>query len=246
MIIYKITNLINNKLYIGKDSRNDPNYFGSGMLIKKAIKKYNKENFKKEILEECESLEELNYKEKYWINELRSLSPNGYNITIGGTGGDTFTNQTEVKKDEINKKRINTFYSKYGVNYFKRKLSEETKKKISDSSKGKKIINRKSPTKFTDEHKEKISKSNKGRKLTDEHKEKISNFKKGTKLSNETKIKISKNLRGNSNAKGYKHTDEAKKRMSEKKIGYNSNKGYKWTDEQKLRLKERRKNKNKK
>ena len=39
MQIYKITNLINNKIYIGKDTTSDPNYFGSGLLIRRAIKK---------------------------------------------------------------------------------------------------------------------------------------------------------------------------------------------------------------
>ena len=40
MIIYKTTNLINGKFYIGKDSKNDPNYLGSGKILKKAFKKY--------------------------------------------------------------------------------------------------------------------------------------------------------------------------------------------------------------
>ena len=47
MEIYKITNLINNKIYIGKDTTSDPNYFGSGLLINRAFKKYGKENFTK-------------------------------------------------------------------------------------------------------------------------------------------------------------------------------------------------------
>ena len=49
MIVYLITNLINGKRYIGMDSKNNPQYLGSGTLILKAIKKYGKENFKKEI-----------------------------------------------------------------------------------------------------------------------------------------------------------------------------------------------------
>lgn len=47
MVIYKTTNLINGKIYIGQDSKDRPNYYGSGKLIHRAIKKYGKENFKK-------------------------------------------------------------------------------------------------------------------------------------------------------------------------------------------------------
>jgi group I intron endonuclease len=94
MIIYKTTNLINNKIYIGQDSKNNPKYLGSGLILKKAIKKYGEKNFKKEILEHCINQDELNEREKYWIKELNSIVPNGYNITDGGTGGNTILNYT--------------------------------------------------------------------------------------------------------------------------------------------------------
>ena len=55
MNIYKITNKINNKIYIGKDTTNDPNYYGSGVLIKKSINKHGINNFVIEIIETCES-----------------------------------------------------------------------------------------------------------------------------------------------------------------------------------------------
>lgn len=50
-IIYKVTNLINGKIYIGRDLRNNPKYLGGGIAIKSAHKKYGRENFVKEILE---------------------------------------------------------------------------------------------------------------------------------------------------------------------------------------------------
>ena len=59
MIIYKTTNLINSKIYVGQDSKNNYNYLGSGIIIKKAIKKYGKENFKKEIIEYCNDKQKL-------------------------------------------------------------------------------------------------------------------------------------------------------------------------------------------
>lgn len=104
MVIYKITNLINGKIYIGKQVRNNPNYYGSGLIIKQSIQKYGKENFSKDIICECESLDELNEKEIYWIEKLNAIEK-GYNITKGGDGGDTTTNHPN-KYEIIEKRRL--------------------------------------------------------------------------------------------------------------------------------------------
>lgn len=91
MVVYKTTNLINGKIYIGKDESMKPHYIGSGYILKKAIRKYGKENFKKDILESCGSREELEEKERYWIKELNATNPEiGYNVAEGGTGGNTY------------------------------------------------------------------------------------------------------------------------------------------------------------
>lgn len=95
MVIYKTTNLINGKFYVGKDESNNPKYLGSGKILKLAINKNGVENFKKEILEECSTKEELNEKEKYWIDVL-SATTLGYNIAEGGTGGKTKFNTLNV------------------------------------------------------------------------------------------------------------------------------------------------------
>jgi hypothetical protein len=92
MVIYKTTNLVNGKIYIGKDEKNNPEYLGSGKILKLSIKKYGRNNFKKEIIEECKSKNELNEREKYWISEL-SATTYGYNITEGGFGGRTKFNK---------------------------------------------------------------------------------------------------------------------------------------------------------
>jgi len=86
MQIYKITNLVNGKEYVGKDESSRKRYYGSGKLIVFAIKKYGKENFRKEILFETNNKEVLCEKEKEYIIECNSLSPNGYNLTSGGEG----------------------------------------------------------------------------------------------------------------------------------------------------------------
>lgn len=57
MVIYITKNIINGKMYIGKDAKNDGNYLGSGLHLKRSIKKFEKENFIKTILEKCNSLE---------------------------------------------------------------------------------------------------------------------------------------------------------------------------------------------
>jgi hypothetical protein len=76
MIIYKTTNLLNGKIYIGQDTNNNPNYMGSGKIIRDAIKKYGKSSFTKEILEECETIEHLNEREIYWISLFNSTDNN--------------------------------------------------------------------------------------------------------------------------------------------------------------------------
>ena len=103
--IYKITNLINGKIYIGKHSQkiqNKDSYFGSGVLLNKAIVKYGKENFKKEIIEMCEK-DNINDKEIYWINKFNSFTPNGYNLAKGGNGGNS-TNNTHLYNNGITQK----------------------------------------------------------------------------------------------------------------------------------------------
>lgn len=84
--VYLTTNLINNKKYIGQH-RGEPNdsYFGSGIYIKQAIKKYGKENFKKEILCYADSQEELNKLEIEFITLHNAVEDEMYyNIALGG------------------------------------------------------------------------------------------------------------------------------------------------------------------
>lgn len=90
MIIYKTTNLINEKFYIGKDKHNDPKYIGSGKILKQAIKKYGIDNFVKEIIEECYNEQQWLEREIYWIDYYNAIN-DGYNIALGGNGGDTIS-----------------------------------------------------------------------------------------------------------------------------------------------------------
>ncbi len=88
MIVYITTNLINGKKYIGKDENNVKSYIGSGIEIAHAIKKYGRKNFIKEILAECNTSEELNELEEYYIDYYGAQKSDlFYNIAPGGTGG---------------------------------------------------------------------------------------------------------------------------------------------------------------
>lgn len=113
--IYKIENLVNHICYIGQSRNiekrfrqhknaiydNDINHYP----LYKAIKKYGLENFSFEILEEC-SIEELNIKEKYWIEKFNSFN-NGYNQTIGGDFSLNFSKLTFEDVEQIKYRLIN-------------------------------------------------------------------------------------------------------------------------------------------
>ena len=128
MIVYKTTNLINGKVYIGKDRNNNPKYLGSGILLQKAINKYGKENFIKETLFESNNEDVINEVEKYQISNYKKTHE-CYNLAEGGNGGYTMKHSSI---SEYNKWKSNLSKAAKG-----RIVSNETRKKISDSNKGK-------------------------------------------------------------------------------------------------------------
>ena len=101
--VYVITNIVNNKKYVGKHvgkPEDSKNYFGSGIAIKNAIKKYGKKNFIKEILE-YNTDANLDEREAFWIDKLNTLNE-GYNLTKGGDGGDTLSGRHWFTNGKIN------------------------------------------------------------------------------------------------------------------------------------------------
>ena len=174
-VIYKITNLLNGKMYVGKrvkstEKFNKSSYYGSGICITNAIKKYGKDNFKREIICECQNSNELNNRERFWIKELNTFTPRGYNIHSGGFGGSN------------------------GGSNRGRKWSLEHRKKISETLKeglkSGRIIASFTGRHISDETKEKISKALIGFKPSPEAIEKTRQYNLGRPRSEETKRKI--------------------------------------------------------
>ena len=84
--LYITTNIINGKKYVGEHSTNnlEDNYLGSGKYLKYAIKKYGKENFKREILILLETKRDSFLLQEEFIKKFNTLIPNGYNISPKG------------------------------------------------------------------------------------------------------------------------------------------------------------------
>jgi group I intron endonuclease len=157
MIVYKITNNDNKKVYIGVTSKTfDERMKGhrNNKLKTKfnnALKKYGWENFTKEVIEEVDTLDELFERETFWIDFYNSYS-DGYNSTLGGEVSPMLFDQNKSKLSNTIKKRLQTKEQKMQqverlLNHCKThdhprlnvKLSDETKRKISEGHTGKKL-----------------------------------------------------------------------------------------------------------
>ena len=161
MIIYKTTNKINNKVYIGQTTQRLEKRISSHIRESKidknrpflsSINKYGVDSFTFEIIDSANNLDELNDKEIYWIDFYGSVSPNGYNITGGGQGKKM---KTTKELSEIISEGL-----KNSKKWQETKNSEEYVKKIKES-----FIGWNKGKKFSIEHKEKIWEKNKERIL---------------------------------------------------------------------------------
>lgn len=170
-LIYKITNNVNNKIYIGKHQteNKDDDYMGSGKIIKRAIEKYGIDKFTKEILYECNSLEEMNEKEAEIVDEEFVARLDTYNLQLGGNPGWDYVHKT--KKHLLG-------------GYIAGKLHKE--KMLNDEKYKEKFLNKLYITMNDEKYKEKVSR---GLKLY--YQEHLSPFI-GKKHTIESKAKIGK------------------------------------------------------
>lgn len=123
--LYKIINLINNKIYVGVHSTKNMNddYMGSGTILLKSIKKYGLDNFSKEILSYYDCRETLNAAEAEIVNEVFIERDDTYNLKTGGLNG-------YKRPKEANEKSAAALR---GI-----PRSEDVKRKISETKSGKK------------------------------------------------------------------------------------------------------------
>lgn len=117
MIIYKVTNNINNKIYIGQtkfslEERKKRHWNDANTLNRKTVKfhnallKYGLNNFIWEVIKECDNQEELDYYEKFYIALFNSTDPEiGYNLKLGGKFGGIFTEEAKRNLGESTKKK---------------------------------------------------------------------------------------------------------------------------------------------
>lgn len=160
--IYKTTNKVNNKIYVGQkksDKFLGESYLGSGKILTQAVAKYGKEMFNVEMIDTADSLQELGEKEQYWIRELRSQDPSiGYNITPGGI-------HVPIEGEQ------NGFYGKHHT--------EETKRYLSEVNKNRQI---------SQATRDKISAANMGSHRSEETKKKMGYIQKGRKTYTDGKV----------------------------------------------------------
>lgn len=202
--IYLITNLDNDKKYVGltKFSITERFYQHTkrGFILTEAIKKYGEDKFFIELIEEVDTAGRAYELEQYYIKEYNTKVPYGYNLTDGGDGIFGWE-VTEEYRQECSE-RVKQLHKEKKVGMYGKNHSDETKRKMSVASKGKSkpwLI---------------------GRKLSPESIEKLRQINLGRVLSDETKKKISENhhdVNGENNPMyGKKHSPETIEKLREK------------------------------
>lgn len=157
MIIYCVENIVNGKRYIGQTKNSLKQRWRvhclKGYALYHSIQKYGKENFKIYEIEKCNNIKHLNEREEIWIQELNTMSPNGYNLQDGGKRSKLSVESIEkIKRKNTGLKRSESFKKKISLYRTGKKHTQDAKNKISVKNKGRV---------FTKEHRQKLSESNK-------------------------------------------------------------------------------------
>jgi group I intron endonuclease len=219
--IYMIKNKKNGKIYIGQTTRPIHKRLGEhkkGKIgcraIYNAIKKYGWENFEKDWYE-CPD-EDLNFDEDLLVSEMRTLSPDGYNLMEGGGNIGKRSEETKQKMSEAKQGEKCVWYGE--------KHTEETKQKQREAQLGEKNHNfGKTPS---EETRKKQSETQLGKVVSEETRQKISDANRGKIVSEDTKQKQREAQLGKTRSK------ESRQKQSEATKGdkhYNSKRVYQYT-----------------
>lgn len=151
-ILYKTTNLVNSKTYIGihKTNNLDDGYLGSGFALVEAVGKYGKENFKREVLKFCNSYDELLELEKLYVDSDWVKDKSNYNLKTGGQSSGILSDESKNKISHTLKEKYKNgeivIEKRLGIEPWNKGLSgvysEEYKLKISEGLKGREPWNK--------------------------------------------------------------------------------------------------------
>lgn len=165
-IIYKTTNLVNNKYYVGchQTANLNDGYIGSGKHLRHAVKKYGIDNFKVEILHHASTKEEMFQIEKHIVNEELVNDVQSYNLKIGGSGGNpgivgAFTGKTHSV--ETKEKQRQASLGQVTTNAKREKLSRNNGMK--DATVAKKVADKLTGRTLTSEHRKNVALANTGK-----------------------------------------------------------------------------------
>jgi group I intron endonuclease len=206
MIVYKATNRINGKIYVGKTAHTLQERIAGHLrasrlsYFHKAIKKYGITSFDFSVIDTAEDESVLNQKEKYWIAYLNCKVPNGYNLTDGGEGvlGMKHSEEARARMSLTRKGRPSPTKGK--------SPSLETRRKISQSLTGRKQ---------SEETARKHAQIWLGRRHTKESIQKMSASKRGKPFSAEHRKNLSLSHRGERpSRRGIKASEETKRKLS--------------------------------
>lgn len=162
--IYKTTNLINGKYYIGMHSTHnlEDGYMGSGRRLRYSINKYGKNNHKVEILEFVDSREELIKREEEIVNLNEIAKQECMNLRVGGTGGFSSEQQRENAKKSNVKQKILRENNPEWVEQYKENCVKAQKKVYEEGRREKTYFYDWNGKTHSDETKQKMSESSKG------------------------------------------------------------------------------------
>lgn len=218
MIIYKITNILNNKAYIGQTMRNlktrraehlrtalNSPWIKHPTPLHKDIKEFGSASFEWEILEVCTSCDHMNERERFYIKLLNTMTPNGYNQTIGGAVDESMSEGVRNKiADAMIKQHQNPEYRARVYPKLKGKIPPNKGIPMSEEQKAKVGAARAATHKVPG-----YINPNLGQRRTEEQKERIKEGQQGKMASGEKWYKAHAN----------QYTDEVRAKMSAKKKG---------------------------